>query len=113
MNNLKKSELWKIHLTIIINFISSKDDNDEEREMHSKSNNIEIMINDETEEVLEKLFKSPKKRIFPSEEDDWKKIEKNNQTITLNVLYAKKNMFQIMLPIFQNITQIVKIKLFF
>ena len=90
MNNLKKSELWKIHLTIIINFISSKDDNDEEREMHSKSNNIEIMINDETEEVLEKLFKSPKKRIFPSEEDDWKKIEKNNQTITLNVLYAKK-----------------------
>ena len=27
---------------------------------------------------------------FPSEKDDWKKIEKNNVTIALNVLYAKK-----------------------
>ena len=27
---------------------------------------------------------------FPSETDDWEKIEKNNVTIALNVLYAKK-----------------------
>ena len=27
---------------------------------------------------------------YPSEKDDWKKIEKNNVTIALNVLYAKK-----------------------
>ena len=27
---------------------------------------------------------------FPSEKNDWKKIEKNNVTIALNVLYAKK-----------------------
>ena len=27
---------------------------------------------------------------FPSEKDDWKKIEKNNVAIALNVLYAKK-----------------------
>ena len=27
---------------------------------------------------------------FPSEKDDWKKIEKNKIIITLNVLYAKK-----------------------
>ena len=27
---------------------------------------------------------------FPSEKDDWEKIEKNNITIDLNVLYAKK-----------------------
>ena len=26
---------------------------------------------------------------FPSEKDDWKKFEKNNVTITLNVLYAE------------------------
>ena len=25
---------------------------------------------------------------FPSEKDDWKKFEKNNITITLNVLYC-------------------------
>ena len=27
---------------------------------------------------------------FPSEKNDWKKFDKNNVTITLNVLYAKK-----------------------
>ena len=27
---------------------------------------------------------------FPSEKDDWKKIEKNNVAIALNVLYIKK-----------------------
>ena len=27
---------------------------------------------------------------FSSEKDDWKKFEKNNVTIALNVLYAKK-----------------------
>ena len=27
---------------------------------------------------------------FPSEKDDWKKFEKNNVTIALNVLYVKK-----------------------
>ena len=27
---------------------------------------------------------------FPSEKDDWKKFEKNNVTIALNVLHAKK-----------------------
>ena len=28
---------------------------------------------------------------YPSEKDDWKKFEKNNLTITRNVLYVKKN----------------------
>ena len=27
---------------------------------------------------------------FPSQKEDWKKIEKNNVTIALNVLYAKQ-----------------------
>ena len=35
-------------------FISSKDDNDEEHVMHSKSDNIEFMISDETDEIIEK-----------------------------------------------------------
>ena len=38
--------MLKVKLTIQINFISSKDDNDEERVMHSKSDDTEIMIND-------------------------------------------------------------------
>ena len=33
-NDLKKSGACKILLTITVNFISSKDDNDEERAMH-------------------------------------------------------------------------------
>ena len=37
-------------------------DNDEEREIHSKSDNIEIMINDEADEVIKELFDSLKNR---------------------------------------------------
>ena len=43
-------------MTIIITFISSKDDNDEEIVMHSKIDNIEIMISDVTDEIIEKRF---------------------------------------------------------
>ena len=53
--------MWKIQLAIIINFFSSKDDKNEEHERYSKSNNIEIMMNDERKEVLEELFESIKK----------------------------------------------------
>ena len=45
INDLKKSDAWKIQLTITINFISSKDSN-EERVLHSKSYDIEIVTND-------------------------------------------------------------------
>ena len=55
INNLKKSDTWKIRLTIANNFIFSTD-NDEECVMHSKSDNIEIMINDETDKVIKQLF---------------------------------------------------------
>ena len=51
----------EIILTIEINFNSSVD-NDEERVIHSKSSNIEIMINDEANEVLKELLDSLKKR---------------------------------------------------
>ena len=57
INNLKKFDMWKIQLTITINFISSKD-NDEKRVMHSKSDKTEIMINDKADEVIEELFES-------------------------------------------------------
>ena len=48
---------WKIQLTMAINFISSKD-SDETRTMHTKSNNVEIMIGSETDEINEDLFES-------------------------------------------------------
>ena len=37
------------------NFISSKD-SDETRTMHTKSDNIEIMIGNETDEIIEELL---------------------------------------------------------
>ena len=55
INNLKKSDTWKIQIIIAINFISSIDF-DEKRVMHSKSDNIEIMMNDEADEVIQEPF---------------------------------------------------------
>ena len=46
-----------MQLTIAINFISSKDV-DEERVMHSKSDNIELMLYDNANEVVNKVFES-------------------------------------------------------
>ena len=37
-------------------------DNDEERVMHWKSDNVEIMISDEADEVIKELFDSLKNR---------------------------------------------------
>ena len=61
INNFKKSCTCKIQLTIANNFISSRD-HDEERVMHLKSGNIEIMVNSETDEVIKQLFDSLKDR---------------------------------------------------
>ena len=55
------NKFMKIKLTIPSNFISSID-NDEERLIHSKSDNIEIMINDEADGVIKELFDSLKNR---------------------------------------------------
>ena len=51
------SSEWKIQLTMAINFISSKDSG-EIRTMHTKSNNVEIMIGSETDEIIKNLFES-------------------------------------------------------
>ena len=47
---------WKIHLTMSINFISSKDDSDEIHIMCIQSNNVEIMIGSKTDEIIKELF---------------------------------------------------------
>ena len=46
MNNLKKSDTWKIQLTIAKNFISYIN-NDEGHVIRLKSENMETMINNE------------------------------------------------------------------
>ena len=47
---------WKTQLTKIISFISSEH-SDETCTMHTKSNNAEIMMGSETNEIIEELFK--------------------------------------------------------
>ena len=52
---------WKIQLSMTNNFLSSKD-SDEIRTMHTKSHNIKITMGDETDEIIEELFKSLSQR---------------------------------------------------
>ena len=61
MNKTKNSDTWKIQLTIANKFVSSID-NDEERVIHSKSDNIETMINNEADTVIKEFFDSLKNR---------------------------------------------------
>ena len=51
----------KIQLTITINFISSKDA-EEEHVMHSTNNNIEFEHYSDANEVIDELFKSLRSR---------------------------------------------------
>ena len=58
INDYKSKGEWKIQLTAEINFTSLKPDSDETRIMHTKSDNTEIMIGSDTNEVINELFKS-------------------------------------------------------
>ena len=58
INDCKIKGEWKIQLTAEINFTSLKPDFDETRIMHMKSDNTEIMIGSDTNEVIKELFKS-------------------------------------------------------
>ena len=61
IDDKKKSGEWKIQLVLKINFISSKNFN-ETRDMHSKSDNYEIMIGADTIEIIRNLFNSTLRR---------------------------------------------------
>ena len=58
INDYKSKGERKIQLTAEINFTSLKPDSDETRIMHTKSDNTEIMIGSDTNEVIKELFKS-------------------------------------------------------
>ena len=57
INDHKTKGEWKIHLRMAINFFSSKYF-EEISTMHSKSDNIEILIGNKTDEIIEDLFDS-------------------------------------------------------
>ena len=53
---------WKTHLSMEINFVSSKE-SDEIHIMHTKSDNIDILMDSETNDIVKELFKSLYKNI--------------------------------------------------
>ena len=72
-DHITKGE-WKTQLTVTINFISSEDSN-ETRTMHRKSDNTEIMIGNETDEIIKKLFESLLQRYQEVLDEKMKGIE--------------------------------------
>ena len=69
-----------------INFISSKGSN-ETRIMHTKSYNIEIMIGNETDEIIKNLFES----LFQKYQEGLEKSIKGSEFVfdNVNLLYYK------------------------
>ena len=57
INDKRKKRKWKIQLIMKINFISSKNFI-ETRDMHSKSDNTEIMVGVDNNEIIKNLFNS-------------------------------------------------------
>ena len=57
VNDHRTQSDWKIQSTMQINFISSKN-SDKTRNMHTKSDNIEIIIGSETNGIIEELCES-------------------------------------------------------
>ena len=58
IKDYKSKGEWKIQLTAEISFTSLKRDSDKTRIMHTKSDNTEIMIGSDTNEVIKELFES-------------------------------------------------------
>ena len=61
IDNYKARDEWKIQLSMRIIFVSFTDAN-ETREMHTKSDNITIMRGVKTEDIVNKLFNTLRKR---------------------------------------------------
>ena len=58
INYCKNKGEWKVQLIADINFISLKPGSDETRVMYTKSDNTEIRIGDDINDVIKELFKS-------------------------------------------------------
>ena len=67
INNHKASGEWKIQLRIKNRCISSKN-YEETRDMYSSSNNIEIFMGSNTDEVIDRLFNSMLQRFQEAKE---------------------------------------------
>ena len=74
MLNLQSSDTQKIQLAIAINFVSSKD-TEEERIMHSTSDNIKFTSYNDANEVVNELFELPRTKYQDSLETSMKESD--------------------------------------
>ena len=73
INNHKTLGEWKIQLSMKINFVSSKDYSDETCIMSNWSDNIEIIMGNETDDIVDELIKSFLQRYQKNLEKSMKK----------------------------------------
>ena len=84
-----------------INFISSKDNSDEICIVHTKSHNVEIMMGDETDDIIKELFESLLQNYQKGLEESMKESEfffspkwLKNKEATINPKNNDNNCFQ-------------------
>ena len=84
INHHKTRRKWKIQLTMRINFISLKDSK-EIRNTHTKSRNAEIMLGNETNDIIEELPKS----LLQSYKKDLKELMRGSEFVpdSIDLLY--------------------------
>ena len=81
---------WKLQLTMSINFIFSID-SDETRNLRTKSNNIEIMMGNETDEIIDELFESFLQNYQKDLEESMRKSEFNFDSVDLWYYHLQKS----------------------
>ena len=69
MNKHKTLGEWKIQLSMKINFVSFKDNSNETHIMNNWSDNIEIIMGSETNEIINEIFKSRLQRYQEGSEE--------------------------------------------
>ena len=74
INDKRKKGEWKIQLIMKIIFVSSKKFNDT-RDVHSKSDNVEIMMGVDTNEIIKNLFNSLLQRYHKGLEESMKESD--------------------------------------
>ena len=89
INDHKNRREWKIQLTMSFSFTSSKD-SDEIRNLHIKSNNTEIMIDNETDGIIEKLFGSHLQKYQKDLEESMRESEFNFDSVNLLYYHLQK-----------------------
>ena len=80
---------WEIRLTVSINFISCKDSN-ETPNMYTKSNNIEIMMGNHTNDIIEELLESILQRYQEGLEESMKGSEFISDSVNLLHYHLQK-----------------------